>query len=86
MSAAGSAYAHARAGLARFRTWDRHRGGFRLVVRYGYRPDTGPGVSEATAVPDGRLLVLERGFTAGVDNTVRLRPADPRHATDGSGT
>lgn len=32
--------------------------------------------------PDGRLLVLERGFTAGVGNTVRLYLADLRHATD----
>lgn len=34
------------------------------------------GVSEVTATPDGRLLVLERGFTAGVGNTVRLHLAD----------
>ncbi len=37
------------------------------------------------ATPDGRLLVLERGFTSGVGNTVRLYLADPRHATDTSG-
>ncbi|MFI6334671.1 esterase-like activity of phytase family protein [Streptomyces sp. NPDC050535] len=71
-------------GIVRFQTWDRktsHRS-FRLGDQYGYRTDTGLGVSEATATPDGRLLVLERGFTAGVGNTVRLYLADPRRATD----
>jgi hypothetical protein len=58
---------------------------FRLSAQYGYRTDTGLGVSEATATPDGRLLVLERGFTSGVGNTVRLYLADLRHATDTSG-
>ena len=43
------------------------------------------GVPEVQALPDGRLLVLERGFTSGVGNTVRLYLADPRHATDTSG-
>ncbi len=51
----------------------------------GYRTDTGLGVPEVQATPDGRLLVLERGFTAGVGNTVRLYLADLRHATDTSG-
>ncbi|WP_329547473.1 esterase-like activity of phytase family protein [Streptomyces sp. NBC_01356] len=72
--------------IVRFQTWDRSKGAFRLGAQYGYRTDTGLGVSEATATPDGRLLVLERGFTAGVGNTVRLYLADLRHATDTSGT
>ncbi|MFE9765542.1 esterase-like activity of phytase family protein [Streptomyces sp. NPDC005808] len=74
-------------GIVRFQTWDRKAPGkaFRLADQYGYRTDTGLGVSETTATPDGRLLVLERGFTAGVGNTVRLYLADPRHATDTSG-
>ncbi|MER7574427.1 esterase-like activity of phytase family protein [Streptomyces sp. NPDC126514] len=72
------------AGLVRFQTWDRHRDGFTLAAQYGYRADTGLGVPEITALPDGRLLVLERGFTAGVGNTVRLYLADPRRATDTS--
>ncbi|MFG2856784.1 esterase-like activity of phytase family protein [Streptomyces mirabilis] len=72
------------AGIVRFQTWDRatRQGDFRLSAQYGYRTDTGLGVSEAQATPDGRLLVLERGFTAGVGNTVRLYLADLRHATD----
>ncbi|MFA3872330.1 esterase-like activity of phytase family protein [Streptomyces sp. MMCC 100] len=65
------------ADLVRFQTWQRTRhGDFRLGARYTYRTDPGLGVSEVTATPDGRLLVLERGFTSGVGNTVRLHLAD----------
>ncbi|AXL93226.1 hypothetical protein C4J65_10860 [Streptomyces sp. CB09001] len=65
------------ADLVRFQTWQRTRhGDFRLGAQYTYRTDPGLGVSEVTATPDGRLLVLERGFTAGVGNTVRLQLAD----------
>ncbi|GAA2256383.1 lipoprotein [Streptomyces ruber] len=75
--------------IVRFQTWQRKenaRGGqFRLSAQYAYRTDPGLGVPEVTAIPDGRLLVLERGFTAGVGNTVRLYLADPRHATDVGG-
>ncbi|WUR82600.1 esterase-like activity of phytase family protein [Streptomyces phaeochromogenes] len=72
-------------GIVRFQTWERQRGHFALDAQYGYRTDTGLNVSETTATPDGRLLVLERGFTAGVGNTVRLYLADLRRATDTSG-
>ncbi|MCX4762317.1 esterase-like activity of phytase family protein [Streptomyces sp. NBC_01275] len=72
------------AGLVRFQTWRRHHGRFELAAQYAYRTDAGLGVPEVQALPDGRLLVLERGFTAGVGNTVRLYLADPRHATDTS--
>ncbi|MBA4860531.1 esterase-like activity of phytase family protein [Streptomyces sp. PSKA54] len=73
-------------GIVRLQTWQRHGGGgFRLSAQYGYRTDSRLGVSETTAAPDGRLLVLERGFTAGVGNTVRLYLADIRHATNSSG-
>ncbi|MFJ8631596.1 esterase-like activity of phytase family protein [Streptomyces sp. NPDC093568] len=74
------------AGTVRFQTWRRTHGGhFELGRQYAYRADTGLGVPEVQALPDGRLLVLERGFTAGVGNTVRLYLADPRRATDTSG-
>ncbi|WP_217162607.1 esterase-like activity of phytase family protein [Streptomyces sp. AC512_CC834] len=67
------------ADLVRFQTWQRTRhGDFRLGAQYTYRTDPGLGVSEVAATPDGRLLVLERGFTSGVGNTVRLQLAD-RH-------
>lgn len=76
------------ADLVRFQTWERNgiTDGFRLAVQYGYRVDTGLGVSEITATGDGRLLVLERGYTSGVGNTVRLYLADPRRASDVSRT
>ncbi|MFJ4335630.1 esterase-like activity of phytase family protein [Streptomyces sp. NPDC088935] len=65
------------ADLVRFQTWQRTRhGDFRPGAQYTYRTDPGLGVSEVTATPDGRLLVLERGFTAGVGNTVRIQLAD----------
>ncbi|NNN35912.1 esterase-like activity of phytase family protein [Streptomyces sp. S3(2020)] len=73
------------AGTVRFQTWQRHGESFEPARQYAYRADTGLGVPEVQALPDGRLLVLERGFTSGVGNTVRLYLADPRHATDTSG-
>ncbi|MFI2235459.1 esterase-like activity of phytase family protein [Streptomyces chrestomyceticus] len=76
--------------LLRFQTWQRQGSGtrpapYRLSRQYAYPVDAGLGVSEIAALPDGRLLVLERGFTAGVGNTVRLYLADPRRANDVSG-
>jgi hypothetical protein len=74
------------AGTVRFQTWERHGKAWRLGAQYAYRTDAAfLGVPEVQALPDGRLLVLERGFTSGVGNTVRLYLADPRHATDTSG-
>ncbi|MFE7930041.1 esterase-like activity of phytase family protein [Streptomyces sp. NPDC057456] len=73
------------AGIVRFQTWQRRHGRFALSAQYAYRADSGLGVPEVQALPDGRLLVLERGFTTGVGNTVRLYLADPRHATDTGG-
>ncbi|MGW0764111.1 esterase-like activity of phytase family protein [Streptomyces sp. NPDC002676] len=73
-------------GIVRFQTWERTKDDhFRLSAQYAYRTDAGLGVPEVQATPDGRLLVLERGFTPGVGNTVRLYLADMRHATDTSG-
>jgi hypothetical protein len=70
-------------GLVRIQTWQRTRhDAWRLGAQYAYPVDTGLGVPEVTALPDGRLLVLERGFTSGVGNTVRLYLADARRATD----
>lgn len=71
-------------GIVRFQTWTRQGRHFALAAQYGYLKDPGLGVSETTATPDGRLLVLERGYTAGYGNTIRLYLADPRHATDTS--
>ncbi|MFH8347066.1 esterase-like activity of phytase family protein [Streptomyces sp. NPDC018045] len=76
--------------LLRFQSWQRQGSGarpvpYRLSKQYAYPVDAGLGVSEIAALPDGRLLVLERGFTAGVGNIVRLHLADPRRASDVSG-
>ncbi|MFF3398052.1 esterase-like activity of phytase family protein [Streptomyces sp. NPDC002659] len=75
------------AGIMRLQTWKRHspKQDFRLDEQYAYRADAGLGISETTATGDGRLLVLERGFTPGIGNTVRLYLADLRHADDVSG-
>ncbi|MFF7946683.1 esterase-like activity of phytase family protein [Streptomyces griseorubiginosus] len=74
-------------GIVRFQTWTRTKDNhFRPAAQYAYRTDAAfLGVPEVQALPDGRLLVLERGFTSGVGNTVRLYLADPRHATDTAG-
>lgn len=73
----------------RFQTWQRLGGGrdFALGAQYAYDVDTDAhgtilGVSDIAATGDGRLLVLERGYTSGVGNTVRLYLADPSRATD----
>jgi hypothetical protein len=70
--------------LRRFQTWTRPntKADFTLAAQYGYRADPTLGISDIAATGDGRLLVLERGFTEGVGNTVRLYLADPRGATD----
>ncbi|MFH8784945.1 esterase-like activity of phytase family protein [Streptomyces roseoverticillatus] len=69
--------------LVRLQSWQRHgRQEFALGPQYAYPVDKGLGVAEITAAGDGRLLVLERGFTAGAGNTVRLYLADPRRASD----
>lgn len=74
------------AGIVRFQTWTRHARTWKPAEQYAYRTDAAfLGVPEVQALPDGRLLVLERGFTSGVGNTVRLYLADPRHATDTGG-
>lgn len=49
----------------------RYTGG-RVAAQYAYRAEAGLGLAELTAVGDGTLLALERGFTAGVGNTVRV--------------
>jgi hypothetical protein len=60
---------------------DRH-GHWRLAGQVGYVADPGLGVSELQVVDDGELLVLERGFTAGVGNTVRVYQAFLKGADD----
>ncbi|MDI5967044.1 esterase-like activity of phytase family protein [Streptantibioticus silvisoli] len=73
--------------LTRLQTWNRvgDSDAFTLGRQYGFRLDPGLGISEIASTGDGRLLVLERGFTAGFGNTVRLYAADLRGASDTSG-
>lgn len=42
------------------------------VAQYAYRTDPGLGVVELVPLGDDQLLVMERGFVAGVGNTVRV--------------
>lgn len=73
-----------RGDLVRFQTWTRPTPGaeFRLGAQYGFPVDPGMGISEITAVGDGRLLVPERGYIPGLGNSARLYLADPAGATD----
>jgi hypothetical protein len=51
------------------------RGNWTLAGQVLYTADAGLGISELQVVDGGRLLVLERGFTAGAGNTVRVYQA-----------
>lgn len=57
----------------------------RPIAQLAYRADPGLGLAELAAVGDGTLLVLERGFTAGVGNTVRIYRVSVRTARDVTG-
>jgi hypothetical protein len=72
------------ADIRRLQTWRRAtpRGDFRLSAQFAYRADTGLDISDISATGDGRLFVLERGYTSGVGNTVRVYLADLAHASD----
>ncbi|MFG1997207.1 esterase-like activity of phytase family protein [Actinoplanes sp. NPDC048988] len=48
------------------------RGGYRLARQIGYEADPGYRVAEVAAYDDGRLVVLEATFTAGVGNGAKL--------------
>ncbi|MFE2320976.1 MULTISPECIES: esterase-like activity of phytase family protein [unclassified Streptomyces] len=76
------------ADIRRLQTWQRvgHSDSFRLGPQYAFEDDEGLDISDITSTGDGRLLVLERGYTPNVGNTVRLYLADLRHATDVTGT
>ncbi|MFE1870501.1 esterase-like activity of phytase family protein [Streptomyces sp. NPDC059496] len=72
--------------LQRIQTWERRGNGeFVLGRQYAYPVDPGHGLVELAPTRDGRLIVLERGFTREFAITVRLYAADPLGATDTSG-
>ncbi|KOV20585.1 hypothetical protein ADK90_13255 [Streptomyces sp. XY413] len=71
--------------LQRIQTWERGRDGeFRLGRQYAHPVAAGHGLVELAPTGDGRLIVLERGFTREFAITVRLYVADPLGATDTS--
>ncbi|MDD9381388.1 esterase-like activity of phytase family protein [Streptomyces sp. ZAF1911] len=72
--------------LQRIQTWERRGrdGGFVLGRQYAYPVDAGHGLVELAPTRDGRVIVLERGFTQQFKITVRLYVADPLGATDTS--
>ncbi|MFJ7159563.1 esterase-like activity of phytase family protein [Streptomyces sp. NPDC101118] len=72
--------------LQRVQTWERRGGGFVPARQYAYAVDPGHGLVELAPTHDGRLLVLERGFTREFKITARLYVADPLGATDTRGT
>ncbi|REE94811.1 esterase-like activity of phytase family protein [Thermomonospora umbrina] len=57
-------------------------GAYEPAAQYAYRTDASLGLVELVALGDGGLLALERGFTAGVGNTVRVYRASTRGARD----
>ncbi len=69
-------------GMVRIVRYEGRPGGaYRPVAQYAYRTDPGLGLVELV-VADGGLLALERGFTAGVGNTVRVHRVGIRGARD----
>ncbi|MFI1654900.1 esterase-like activity of phytase family protein [Streptomyces sp. NPDC020472] len=73
--------------LQRIQTWERGRKGeFVLGRQYAYPVDAGHGIAELAATRDGRLIVLERGFTREFKITARLYAADLLGASDTSKT
>ncbi|MFH8606169.1 esterase-like activity of phytase family protein [Streptomyces sp. NPDC018029] len=73
--------------LNRVQTWQRPASGagFTLGRQLAYPVDPGMGLVELAPTGDGRLLVLERGFTPDFLIDVRLYVADPRGAEDVTG-
>jgi hypothetical protein len=75
------------ADVRRFQTWTRENPAreFALGPQYAYRADPGLDISDIAPTPDGRLLVVERTFTAGIGNVIHLALADPKLADDVTG-
>jgi hypothetical protein len=72
--------------LRRIIRYDGRPGGAYVPSRqYAYQADPSLGLVELVALRDGGLLALERGFTSGAGNTVRVYHASTRGARDVSG-
>ncbi|TDC58486.1 esterase-like activity of phytase family protein [Actinomadura sp. KC345] len=71
------------AGITRILRYDGRSGrGYRPAAQYAYATDPGLGLVELVALRDGGLLALERGWTSGVGNTVRVYETSTRRAAD----
>ncbi|MFI8219961.1 esterase-like activity of phytase family protein [Streptomyces sp. NPDC085932] len=70
--------------VRRLQTWDHDAAAdrWRPARQYGYRADAGLDISDIAATGDGRLLVVERGYSSRRGSLVRLYLADPAKATD----
>jgi hypothetical protein len=65
------------------RTW---QGDYEVAAQHHYVADAGLGVVDMLAVDEQDVLVLERGFVAGVGNTVRIYRTSFANAGDATGT
>ncbi|GAB2935979.1 caspase, EACC1-associated type [Streptomyces mayteni] len=60
-------------GMLRVQRYQGTRGGdYELAGQFGYQADAGLALVELVALGQGELLALERGYVAGVGNTVRV--------------
>jgi hypothetical protein len=73
-------------GTHRILRYEGRAGGvYRVTAEYAYRTEPGIGLVELVALGGDRLLAVERGFTAGVGNSVRVFQVSATGATDVSG-
>ncbi|WP_246278122.1 esterase-like activity of phytase family protein [Phytohabitans rumicis] len=73
-------------GLQRIIRYDGREGsGYAPIAQYAYRTDPALGLVELVALGDDQFLSVERGFTAGVGNTVRVYRVSATGAPDVSG-
>ncbi|SDK85209.1 esterase-like activity of phytase family protein [Nonomuraea jiangxiensis] len=73
-------------GLQRILRYEGRPGGaYRPAAQYAYRTDPGLGLVELVALGGDQFLSLERGFTAGVGNTVRVFRVSATGVPDVSG-
>jgi hypothetical protein len=74
------------AGTHRILRYEGRAGGaYRVTAEYAYRTDPAIGLVELVALGGDQLLAVERGFTVGVGNSVRVFQVSATGATDVSG-
>jgi hypothetical protein len=60
--------------------------GYHVVSQYAYKPDPGLALVELAVVDRNELVSMERTFTPGVGNTIRVFTVSIQHAKDVSGS